>query len=135
MEPLVTNKRFLILFCGCSADEKIVNWQKWVNWTFTLTTFIGFIFGIYASVGFFFAHVSIDLEKSLYAIFQISAMGCAAYLIVFVYFSRRKIAHVFDDLREIYRKSKWIRSFSRSFQYELKSIIFDSMSLCINEFK
>lgn len=106
MEPLVTNKRFLILFSGYNSKGSMPKWRQRSNAIFTFSVFAAIIYGIIVSAAFFWKYVSINLERSLYAILQISAMGSAAYNIVFVFFSRHRITAVLDDLTEIYRESQ-----------------------------
>lgn len=108
MKPLTTYKRLLIWFCGCFPDENISKWQKLTHAIFTVTVFMVIIFAISISVAFFYKFVSIDLESSLYTIFQISSMSSVGYLIVFLYISRQRITKVLDDLTKIYDESKCI---------------------------
>lgn len=122
MEPLATNKRLLILFSGYYSKDNIPKWRQRANAFFTFTVFAAIIYGIIVSAAFFLKYVSIDLERSLYAIIQISAMSSAVYTIVFVLFSRRRITTVLDDLAEIYRESETVH-LNQNHNFSLKNKI------------
>lgn len=66
-----------------------------------------------ASIVFFIKFVSIDLEESLYAIFQIGASIVAVYIAIVAYFLQHKINGIFKGLTAIYGKCKYFKVYLR----------------------
>lgn len=61
---------------------------------------------VIASAIFFLKFVSVDLNQSLYAMFQIAAYTNVTYIYIAAFLLRHKITAVFDSLTEIYEESK-----------------------------
>lgn len=60
-----------------------------------------------ASIVFFIHHISIDMEASLYAVFQIAALLSAVNTMIFSLFQRPKFEDVFTKFQNIYDESSF----------------------------
>lgn len=58
------------------------------------------------SIAYISKYVSVDLENSLYALFQIAAYGMQVYLIIIGFILWSKFSRMFPILQQIYDDSK-----------------------------
>lgn len=57
------------------------------------------------ALAYIISYVSIDLEGSLYAVFQLCAVGSVSYILIAAFFLRFRITAIFKQLTEIYDAS------------------------------
>lgn len=62
--------------------------------------------GTVSSVVFFLTFISIDLELSLFALYEIFGILSMMYVFIAAFLSRHKINDIFEGLQQIYRASK-----------------------------
>lgn len=104
--PLVTNKRWLTWFCVCPLEDSAGVIKKIMCIIFSSIVFAFNVLALIASVAFFLQYVSSNLEKSLYALFQIGSFTCMSYLICIAILLRHKITDLFNSLTKIYELCK-----------------------------
>lgn len=117
MKPLALSQRVLTWFCVC-PDETSIKWQKFAYVAFTATSVTSLIFCYIPSIVAVFEFLSIDLESSFYALFQVSALSASLYNVIFVYFSRQRVNAIFENLTAIYNKCNVFFSKLPKFQFE-----------------
>lgn len=106
MIPLVAHQRVWTWLGLCSFDKNTSKWKEFAYFMFYFTLFLSFVGVILASVAFVMIFLSIDLEGSLHALFQVSAYTGLVYVTAVAFFVRHRITHIFEKLTVIYRKSK-----------------------------
>lgn len=104
MKPLATNRLVLTLFGVFQTDTKW--WQKLISISFISTIVLLSLTAALMSLAFFKKYVSIDLEQSLYAIFQTVAVSIAMNALTVIVLSRRKISDMIEKLEHLYGSSK-----------------------------
>lgn len=101
----MTSQKMLTWICVYPADETVSKFKR-ATYAFAYAfILISNLCVLASSVAFFLKYVSVDLEQSLYAVFQITAYGSMTYLIIVSFLLRSKIPLVFDDLAKIYEAS------------------------------
>lgn len=105
MKPLKTNQQVLTWLCICE-NETSTKLEKFAHVSFSVFVSVFLSWGDLSSMMFFIKFAAIDLEESLYALFQVAGLSGMAYLIFVVPFSRRAISATFDSLSKIYDASK-----------------------------
>lgn len=121
MEPLKTSRRLLTWLYVVPVEKSSSNWKKWACLMVGVGAYVATMSFLASSMAFFMKFVSIDLEQSLYALFQIGGFSNSAYVITLAYFSHRKIVAIFDNLSAIYNARKNLINYSHFPQF---SIIF-----------
>lgn len=107
MEPLKTTHRCLIWLCMCPAEETASRWQKFAYNTFGTIVLVAIISGFVANVVFCVRFISIDLERSMFAVMFVAAQFGVIYMaLVAIFFKRQKINTIFKNLTIIYRDGK-----------------------------
>lgn len=114
MHPLPTNQRMLTWICVSPLESRDSKWMKPFCVIFALTTFLAVLSCVLSSVIFFSSNVSIDVEESLYALFQISAFSGVAYMAIVAFYSRKKINAFLETLTAIHDERKHIFWWDRS---------------------
>lgn len=114
MNPLIIDQQVLSWFCVClTSDTKSVG-SRIASITFSFSCLIANACAVAASATFFAKFVSIDLEESLYALFQITAYSQVVYIYIMAFILRHKVTAIFGNLLKIYNTSKsWLPIFSR----------------------
>lgn len=107
MKPLVTNQQVLTWLCICK-NETSSRMEKLAHISFSVFVSVFLFWGDLSSLMFFIKFATVDLEESLYALFQVAGLSGMVYLIFVVPFSRHAIAATFDSLSKIYDASKQI---------------------------
>lgn len=106
LKPLKTNYRVLTWLCVCPPEESI-SWRKQLVYISLISTIlIGFIIILMTSAAFLIENMSVDLEKSLYALAQIDTYFGITYTITMALFLRQEITGLFNSLSHIYAESK-----------------------------
>lgn len=106
MEPLMTNKKVLMWLSVYPFADGASKWKKKLSILLAFYVFISQICSVVASVAFFLKFMSTDLERSLYAIFQVFACSSAAYGVGFAVVMSHEITNTIDKLSEIYKMCK-----------------------------
>lgn len=104
MNPLVMNRRVLTWLCVLPLDEVTTRKEKLTYIALSIGVILTIFSGLIGSVIFFLKFVSTDLEESLYALFQISALFSTANAIVVTAFTRHRIPAMFVNLMGIYEE-------------------------------
>lgn len=102
MKALSMNRNVLIWIGMCSAGEGTKKWQKIAFQLIGFTFFMLMVLSVIISGAFLVKFLSIDMEESLFAVFQIVIAGGTWYMIIFAYLLRKKFAAIFDGLQKIY---------------------------------
>lgn len=106
MKPLQTNQRVLTWLCLFPASKNTSNFVKLGYIVLTFVCITCMTANLMASVAFFIKSVSTELEKSLFALFQIVGSLSVWYMFITVFPSQHKIHAIFRRLSEIYDESK-----------------------------
>lgn len=109
MKVLELNRKTFILMCIIPNQNEIEGpLKRFANilFSFIVLTLVSTI--TLSSMAYTVEFASIDLEKTLYAVFQISAYWGQFYMMVVSYRIWPKLAKLFPKLQEIYDESKWI---------------------------
>lgn len=106
MKVLALNHQvFVLLWIFPSPDNKSILF-KIRNIIFGLMALISVMTPFVTSIAYVFKYVSVDLENSLYALFQIAGYGCQIYLIIIGFILWSKFSRMFPILQQIYDDSK-----------------------------
>lgn len=108
MKPLSTSQVVLSWISALTADAKTSKWRRILFKIVPLILIAGNLTGLASSMVFFLRYVSNDLERSLYALFQIDDQLRMTNAAVVTFLSRHKLQAMFKNLKNIYnaRKSK-----------------------------
>lgn len=106
MRPLETTRIFLTLLYLHPADETKGDEKNLSCLAYSGALFVATLSFVVSSTIFFVKFVSVDLEESLYALFQICGFANTAYLITYAYFSHRRIVAILNELTIIYNTCK-----------------------------
>lgn len=108
MKPLLSIQRSMIWACFCRENENEDKWRKraYILFSCTSIVFSAFAFGV--SVAFLVKYLSIDLEESLYAVFQIFAAILMIYTFIVGFFSKNQINVIFKSLAELHSECKFL---------------------------
>lgn len=105
MKPLVTNQWILTWFYVFPAGIAV----KWSNILLSTTIFLIIsllsLICIALNVDYFLKFLKIDLEESLFALYQIAVGLMMANAIIVIFLSRHKLVNIFKSLDEIYKIS------------------------------
>lgn len=107
MEPLITNRRYLVWLCVCPANKSASRWQKLAHATFATIVLTAVMCGVTGCLTFCWKFASIDFGRSVFAFMFAVAEFTAVYTAtVGIFLLRHKIGAIFDNLAVIYRQSK-----------------------------
>lgn len=106
IRPLAMNRRILAWLGAYSLDETAGTCKKFAYILFTFIIFLVSVCALSSSAIFFGQYVSVSLEDSLYALFQICAYLSMGYVIIITPFLRQKIKMILKTLTEIHKSSK-----------------------------
>lgn len=112
MKPLITNQRVLQWLNVCPADKISNRKEKLKYIAFSLIVVMCIMGFLLSSVVFFVKMVSIDLERSLFGLFQTAGALPVVNIIIGAYILRHRIRTLFTSLSNIYKicKSLLIRN-------------------------
>lgn len=100
------NKYIFTLIGFCQYDEG-VEWHVKIKTLLISIILYGVnTFSLFTSILFAIQNMSIDLERTLYAIFQASAIFTVWYMMTESYFYRTEMAEVFKKYSKFYGKSE-----------------------------
>lgn len=106
MKALQMNRNVLTWIGMCSADESTKKWQKISFKLIGFTFFMLMVISMIISGAFLIKFISIDMEESLFAVFQMVIAGGTWYMIIFAYLLRKQISATVDGLQKIYDTCK-----------------------------
>lgn len=106
IKPMPTSQRVLTWLVSYPFDKNTSKRKKIVYVTFAIAVFVIVLCGCAASVVYFWKHVATDLEKAIFALFQIVGTLNALFLVAFSFFQRHKIAAIIGKLSTIYNDRK-----------------------------
>lgn len=105
MEVLSLNYKIFILLWIFPQPEEKNRWIKARNILIGLggptVNFFAFVFNF----AFVYKNFSIDLEKSLYSMFHLTAQALAVYIVIIGHLTWRRILKIFTELKEIHGRS------------------------------
>lgn len=107
MKPLTTNQRVLTLL-SFPIDQSLSWRDRLIGLILLPTMLASYMISISLTVLYFLKFKSIDLEKSLYAVFQMGAGLHLASAIIIILLSRYKLSAIFEHLQEIYDLCKYL---------------------------
>lgn len=105
MRPLKTTHKVLILLSICSPDENFES-RKLFIFMVTFGVLVSNICAVLTDIVFFRASMSIDLENSLYALFQLMASLCVTYLMIVGINLKQQFDGIFAELAQIQNACK-----------------------------
>lgn len=106
MNPLVTNKRYLIWLCLHPPEKSAGFLNVLCYFLFTASVLAIIWIGVIVSLVYFFRILTTDIDFTLQPIFQICADFNMAYAVMVSFFSRHKMAGIISSLNAIYERSK-----------------------------
>lgn len=133
MIALKTTQTILTWLCIIPADEATPEWKKSAYMIFNLGTFFGNIAFLLSVTKFLITFISVDLEGSLYALFQIAAICSGIYGMTIAFILRRKYAAMIETLSDIYDERKTLDTIQIDNQIDQISIDFSHI-LCLMNF-
>lgn len=101
MIPLVTSRLVLTFLCG-HPSESASKWQKIAYSAFYIIGVVSLYVYLETSVRYFVKFMVINLEEALYTVFQIAANATILYFCIIAFFSKYKMAGMFQKLSKIY---------------------------------
>ena len=104
MIPLRTTQLMLTVF-GLLQDENTPNWKKFAYVVFSFICLVLVVIHVAASVVFAMEFLSIDLERALYAIYQILTWSPLIYMSLVTLLLRRKITAFIQEVTMIFNSS------------------------------
>lgn len=102
MKPLSTTQQILNWLLICPTDKPMGKGKKIISILLVATIISTVAFYLCASLVALLKYASTDLERAIFALFQVSATSSAAYTIIVTIFQRYKIAAIFDGLSKLY---------------------------------
>lgn len=106
MRPLEIQQQIFTWIYLCSPNEVTSIWIKIIYFILFVIVFLGNFTSWAGALAFIIKYVSVDLENSLYAVFQLCAVGSVSYILIAAFFLRFRINDIFKQLTEIYDASK-----------------------------
>lgn len=100
MEVLSLDYEIFLLMWIIPQPKSESRWLRVRNILFSMGCFSGVFFELLTSIAFVHQNLTIDLESSLYALFQISGHGCQNYLMIIGHLTWRKFANMFRNNRK-----------------------------------
>lgn len=113
MEPLVTNKKVLVLLCVCPPDKSMSIGNRAICVIFALVVFILNASVVQVHFSYFLTFLSINLAESLYALMYGIAFCAPVYGMISTLFVRNEFGGIFKQLSAIYRNSKCFHTFTQ----------------------
>lgn len=108
MKPLTTNQRISTLL-SFPIDQSSSSRDTLISIILITSMLISNVIANCMSMLYFLKFKSIDLEKSLYALFQIAAALHMFGAIIITLLSRYKLSAIFEHLQEIYDSCKYLK--------------------------
>lgn len=106
MKPLAISQWFLSWISVCPVEENMSKWKKVIFKIFPFVIIAGNLTGLTSSTIFFVRYISVDLEGSLYALFQIAGQLNMTNAIIITFAFRHRLTTMFENLAKIYTASE-----------------------------
>lgn len=104
--PLRTTQ-LMLTWIGLLQDENSTSWQKFAHITFSFISLVLVVIHVAASVTFVVEFLSIDLERTLYAIGQIFGWSPFIYMSLVTLLLRPKITALIEELTVVSNSSMY----------------------------
>lgn len=121
VKPLPTQRKVLTWLCIYYSDKNESKMQKIIKFSCYATFILSFISCITGSLMYYNKFASINLEESLFALYQIVAQSAILYMFLIAFLLKRQITGIFDELSTIYKASKTIYSIILICENQIKS--------------
>lgn len=105
MNPLESIQRGLHWLCVFPFQKDTTTTKKIVYIFFTLNIFFLHLCALAASAAFIIKFISIDMQRSVFALLQFGTFFSTMYSIIVAFFVREKIIGIFKKISKIYRAS------------------------------
>ena len=104
--------RFIFTLIGLCEYDKEMKWQEKV-WSVLACAILYGVnsYSLFTSIAFAIRNMSVDLENTLYAIFQSSAILTVWYIMTESFFYRSEMSTTFAKYNEFYAKSINLQNF------------------------
>lgn len=133
MKVLATTQQVLTLLCICPIDDSTKKWKKLFYIVFSITVLSILLTQIVASTVFMIKYLSVDLERTLYAVYQIFGWLPIFYSFIIALFLRREISALFIGLSGIYNECNVFELIQRIhktyFYYNFLFILFTTFKI------
>lgn len=106
MIPLSINRRVLTWFCLYPSKDETNQGQKPIYIVFSVFIFLVNVCSLTASTVFFYQFMNIDLEESLYSLFQVMGLFGGICILITSYLFRNQIVTVLNGLDDLYNSRK-----------------------------
>lgn len=106
VKPLATSQEVLVWICALTPEPTTSTAKKVLFKMCPIVLIFGNITGLASSVAFFVKFIKIDLEVSLFALFQIAGQVNMSNAIVVTICLRHRIEAMFRNLTNIYNECK-----------------------------
>lgn len=109
---LKTTQTVLMWLCIAPANKTTSKWKKSAHLAFNVGVFFGNLAFLLSVTKFLITFISIDLEGSLYALFQIAAICSGIYGMTIAFLLRRKYAAMIETILQLYDERKFKLAFN-----------------------
>lgn len=99
MKALIINQRLLVWLYFCSDEEFHGKWKKLARLIFGLSVHLYVL-------AYVLKYLHINLEESLFALFQIATSSGCIYFTIHAFVFRHRFARLFKTVSDIYDESK-----------------------------
>lgn len=104
MYPLLATRQVFTWLLLCPPDQSASKWEKIAAFIGSFTLLTGVLSLVVGSLDYFRVNISINLDKSVYTLSQISGFSTVAYMMITALYLRHKINGIIDHLTSIYKK-------------------------------
>lgn len=115
LQPLETTQWMFVWLCVLPYKGPANRWRKLLPRIIISSMILATSCGLTASSAYIMKYITVDLEGSIYALFQICANLPLANAVVVTYFMRLKIITLFKRISDIYNMCKYERKFLSHF--------------------
>lgn len=122
MKALYINQRLLVWIYFCSNDEFHGKWRNLVRIIFSLSVHFISTSCFPSSLPYVFKYLHVDLEESLFALFQIATSTGCIYFSIHAFSFRHRFARLFETLSEIYDESNWLKNTTKQNQVKTRKL-------------
>lgn len=105
MQPLILSRQLLTWHCLCYEKGSPV-WKQLIRIVLSASAFLMNLSCVPTSILYVLKFLSVNLEESLYALFQVAACTSAAYVVAIAFRMRYRTANLFKMLEDIYNSRK-----------------------------
>lgn len=120
--PLKSIQHGLHWLCVFPFDKNTNTTKKMVYIFFISSIFFLHLCALAASAVFIFKFISIDMQRSVFALLQFGTFFSTTYSIIVAFFIREQIIGIFKKISEIYRASKTLLESNMVNEIDLKTL-------------